>query len=97
MPWGPCRHADSSGMFLRARDTWWASKAHTNRKKSWGLWGKWSSLIKLATSPAGACLDAPLSLEGFQGCAEAKTHCYRDPLLQKGPTGARSDSWEQCA
>lgn len=68
-----------------------ASKAHTNRRKSWGLWDKGSPLVKPATSLAGACLGAPSPGKAAKA-VQRQTRCCTDPLPEKGPAAAWSGS-----
>lgn len=92
MLWGPCQHADSRGMFLCARNTWWASEAHTSRRRRWGLRDKGSSLTKSVISLVGARLGAS---EFAWGLPRLCTLLHR-PTPRKGPRGAWSDSGERC-
>lgn len=86
----------TNGMFPWARNTWWASKAYTKRKKSWGLQEVFS-LIKLATRSDRSIPGCIPSLGRLPRGVQGRKHCCTDILLEKGPAGAWSGSWEQCA
>lgn len=86
----------TNGMFPWARNTWWVSKAYTKRKKSWGLQEVFS-LIKLATRSDRSIPGCIPSLGRLPRDVQGRKHCCTDILLEKGPAGAWSGSWEQCA